>query len=299
LRTDEHMNKRRNSFSEIKLLSAYLDDQLSAHQRAALESRLRAEPALRTELDELHKTRQMLRSLPRLRAPRSFTLSAQSVPKHAPARLPAFFGAVSALSSAVLILLVIGNLLIGKTAEPATLAEGIQAYPVAMEASVPESEVALSVQQETPGEGEPEVSLSLPPSDDTSRMAEPTPELTLAPSAAKIPSPTELPGVYPAAEEALTLGIQEVTTPTPYPTHSSLEPSPTPLPYEVALPGILGGASGEETLPRDASTEPSEDMPAPAATPILSTLFAGELILAGIALVSALTALVLLLRRRR
>lgn len=270
------MTKRRNFLPDIELLSAYLDNQLSPHQRAVLEARLRTEPGLTTELDSLQKTRQMLRSLPRLHAPRNFTLSTQTYQKRSPARLPALFGAVSALSSALLIVLVISGLLLGGTIKIASLDKENLAYPVAMEASVPEVEVAMSVQQATPSEEEPAVSLAAPPSDDTSRNIAPTAE----------------PIVTQPEEELLTQGIAEATTPTP-------DLRATPLLDEVALPGVTVAGSGEETLPEGASAKAPEATPAPATSPLTSSLFTGEMILAGIALFSGLTALFLLIRQRK
>ena len=56
-------------------LSAYLDDQLSASERRDLGNRLGNNPELSQGLEELRKTRTILRSLPKLRAPRNFTLT--------------------------------------------------------------------------------------------------------------------------------------------------------------------------------------------------------------------------------
>jgi hypothetical protein len=64
--TDEH--------PDLELLSAHLDRQLSAAEQATLESRLQAEPALQTELDELRSTVMLLHDLEPLVPPRSFTL---------------------------------------------------------------------------------------------------------------------------------------------------------------------------------------------------------------------------------
>jgi anti-sigma factor RsiW len=57
-------------------LSAYLDDQLSAPDRREIENSLVNNPELRQSLEELRQTRMILRSLPKLRAPRNFTLTA-------------------------------------------------------------------------------------------------------------------------------------------------------------------------------------------------------------------------------
>ena len=55
-------------------LSAYIDDQLSPAEKAALEQRLGREPELRSALSELRLTVTALRALPQVRPPRNFTL---------------------------------------------------------------------------------------------------------------------------------------------------------------------------------------------------------------------------------
>ena len=61
--------------SEWEALSSYLDNQLSERERTRLEARLKAEPELRQALEDLRRTRVILRSQARLRAPRNFTLT--------------------------------------------------------------------------------------------------------------------------------------------------------------------------------------------------------------------------------
>ena len=62
-----------------ELLSAYIDDALSADERRDLEARLRAEPALQQELDTLRQTVALMRALPERKAPRDFTLTPEMV----------------------------------------------------------------------------------------------------------------------------------------------------------------------------------------------------------------------------
>ncbi len=54
------------------LLSAYLDDELDASERAAVEARLAELPEWRAVLDEVRETRDALRSLPAVDAPAEF-----------------------------------------------------------------------------------------------------------------------------------------------------------------------------------------------------------------------------------
>jgi hypothetical protein len=64
---------------DLELLSSYIDGGLSARQEETLVRRLEQEPDLRWALDELRRTVSIVRSLPEVRPPRSFTLTPQSV----------------------------------------------------------------------------------------------------------------------------------------------------------------------------------------------------------------------------
>ncbi|EFO79637.1 hypothetical protein OSCT_2501 [Oscillochloris trichoides DG-6] len=64
---------------DLELLSAYLDDQLEGPTRSDLERRLADDPRLRSELEELRSTTALLRELPTLTPPRSFTLDPATV----------------------------------------------------------------------------------------------------------------------------------------------------------------------------------------------------------------------------
>ncbi len=67
------------SDNEIELLSAYLDGALTDSERAALEARLNAEPALRRELESLRQTVALIKTLPTMKAPRNFTLTREMI----------------------------------------------------------------------------------------------------------------------------------------------------------------------------------------------------------------------------
>jgi hypothetical protein len=70
------MSASHTPFSErdLELLSAYLDGELTDREQRSLEQRLARDNALRTELDRLRDTVALVGELPRLRAPRQFTL---------------------------------------------------------------------------------------------------------------------------------------------------------------------------------------------------------------------------------
>ncbi len=71
------------SFRDYEKFSAYLDGQLSPAETQKLEAQLKANPEWRLALDELSATRTLLRSAPRYRAPRNFTLSPEVARQYA------------------------------------------------------------------------------------------------------------------------------------------------------------------------------------------------------------------------
>lgn len=89
------------SARDWQLLSAYLDHQLNARERSRLEARLAIDPGLRQSLHSLEQIKLALRTAPRRKSPRDFTLE----PKTAPSRsTPVLFPMLSfaSLSSALL-----------------------------------------------------------------------------------------------------------------------------------------------------------------------------------------------------
>lgn len=94
------------STSDWEKLSAYLDGQLSASEQTRLTQRLEARPELKRALEDLRQTRLILRSAPRRRAPRNFTLTPQMVPQRRTSwfNLVPSLGLTSAFSTLVLII---------------------------------------------------------------------------------------------------------------------------------------------------------------------------------------------------
>lgn len=94
---------------DFELLSAYLDNQLSARDRSQLEIRLAAEPALRAALDELQLTVAVLKAAPQIAVPRNFTLDVaryrRPLPWWARYQSMQLFGAIGTVASIVLIVI--------------------------------------------------------------------------------------------------------------------------------------------------------------------------------------------------
>jgi anti-sigma factor RsiW len=101
--------KNQLSTRDYELISAYLDNQLDDKERANFDLRLKAGPELRKELHEISITRQMIHSLPRLRAPRNYFIKPEPVPVRPSLRLAPVFGVVSAIASILLAFVIFGS----------------------------------------------------------------------------------------------------------------------------------------------------------------------------------------------
>lgn len=149
-----HQAKKRERRDE--LLSAYLDGQLSAEERARLEAQLATEPALRAELEALRHTVALVRDLPPVPIPRNFILpqTAAARPRPAAPVRPRYAWAAPLLTAATgvvsLLFMVVlaGNLLLPHTrgnlafAPAAAPLPEIEAPQAAVEPSPPSQKAA-------------------------------------------------------------------------------------------------------------------------------------------------------------
>ena len=123
------MTRFPSSDRDLEQLSAYLDGNLSASDRAAFETRLTADSSLQSALDDLRNIKTRLGALPVVRAPRNFTLTPAMIgqsARRASTWLPALNFA-TAIAAVLFVAVVAGNLL-GRsgtvsTAAPAPAAE--------------------------------------------------------------------------------------------------------------------------------------------------------------------------------
>ena len=112
----------RISERDLELLSAYLDGQVDVRERGRLEARLQAESELRVAYEELRSTRAVLRSAPRMRAPRNYTLSPRMVTDRAAERRRyPIFGLASALASVLFVLVFLSDYFVGQSLKPTEL----------------------------------------------------------------------------------------------------------------------------------------------------------------------------------
>lgn len=139
------------SLHEFEILSAYLDGELTSQEQLHLEQSLGQRSDLQQALEELRRTRIILRSAAHLRAPRNFTLTSEMVGRVKPARKPFFvFTALrfsSALATFLLVLSLFGEWIAfsGPAAAPVALmsAPATEEINAAVEAMPAEPEAAL------------------------------------------------------------------------------------------------------------------------------------------------------------
>lgn len=152
------MTDRPLSPQDLESLSAYLDNQLNAGDVKRLETRLAQNDGLRATLEDLKRTRLMLRSLPKVRAPRNFTLSAKMVgevrrPQRSFWQLGSSWAMVSAMTVMLLMFTLMGDLMGVFTPAPLLAggdASDAMSLSAEMEAmSEPAAEVALMAQPQT------------------------------------------------------------------------------------------------------------------------------------------------------
>ena len=215
-----------------ELLSAYIDNRLSASERAQFDTRLAAEPALRAELDDLRRVVQAVRTMPRKPAPRSFALDPQ---RYAPRQtfLTRIYPTLRLANAAVALVFVVvlGALLV--QAVPGRLAMA----PAAAQA--PQASGALEMQTTA----------------DAPAQA-PMPEVTMAAA-----EPASVPVGTGMAGDASAKGL-ETSTPAPLPLPE--QTSVPPQVMETPPPGTDGGTRGSETPTGEVlSTSITETVPGP------------------------------------
>jgi len=225
---------------EGELLSAYLDGQLAPKERARLEARLREDAQLRSVLVELRRTRTILRSQPRLRAPRNFTLTPQMAGKSArmaPRAYPALRLA-SVLAGMLFVLVLVGDL-ITVPRQPATL----QPVPnqAARQVAPKMAVIPTATSEALPGlAANPQAAAPPTAAADTLSMGAGAP--TQAPSFAQLESPSTptetAPSMAAAAMQKLGEAGQtetaEAATPTTLPPTPQLEMAVPVSPTETA-----------------------------------------------------------------
>ena len=243
------------SFRDVEKLSAYLDGQLKPSEIARLEARLQTDPELASALKNLREARGVLRSLPQRRAPRNFTLTPKMVGEKPPMpRSYPVFRFATVLATLLLFFTFATNFMaprLARTAAPVPY--GIGGGGGGGDA---ESEMALETAPQELPEAEFSKEAGAEPALEAPAPAEGEPAPTM------MPTPPALAEEESAAEDSM-----------------CAEATSQPNIVEKAGPGE---AYAQDTPDPDAATQAR---PAP---PVGITL---QLILAGIAILSAIIAL--------
>ena len=198
---------------KLEALSAYLDGELSSRASQRLEAELERDAGLRAALDELRRTRAVLRRAPRLRAPRNFTLSSElagiQTKRRSSAGAYALLRTASALATILLVIAVMGEWFLGSQLPAMApvaqdLAFEAQPYAGELESNRTERVEKSALPKEAPApELELEVSAEEPVMD-APPSTEAVGALALSPTLTESITPTTLP--------------TETLTPTPPPT---------------------------------------------------------------------------------
>ncbi len=234
-------------------LSAYLDGQLSPRVQARLAARLEEDADLRAALENLRATREALRSLPALKAPRNFTLSPEMVsqPKQKSMPLVPIFRLASVLASLLFVIVVIGDVL--------GLGRGVGLMQPAMEAPVVEMLVEEE-QEEVVGVAAPTETAIAEDAAEEAREgeAEKATEEAEMPQAEAYVEEEEAEDQAPALEAEATspqatatplATASETTTPTQTPS-PTFPPTETFTPLPTSTPEVVATPEADIGLPR-------------------------------------------------
>ncbi len=239
---------------DYELISAYLDNQLNSKERAKFEARLKAEPELLKELQEISRTRSLLRNMPRLRAPRNYYIKPQAVPVRRTLRLAPVFGIVSAVASVVLVFLILGSSFLTSSG------------PVAMAPVVKSPAETLVVQQESRSSNlAPETSTAVPPAvmlGAPNTAAQAPSDTPTSPGETSSPTPTTiyLYAYLPTSTPESVVGIYAEQTEQVGSICDMYGPGTYPVPWDSSIcPTPEGGAvQSMESLLESGSPTPTE-----------------------------------------
>lgn len=271
-----------------ELLSAYLDNALPEKERTRLEERLQSHPELRRSLEELRRTRYLLRHARRRRAPYNFTLTPEMVRKPWWRFLVPAFGSASALATLVLIATIVLQMAIGAaTVLPLMGPAAPMAAPAPQDAASGTGEPqmkmapnALPTAAPAPAgkggdEGEPTKPAAVLPT--AEHKAEPTrppePTKTPPPSQIKPTGTSPAPAATQASQPTLPSSTRSIeragmSTATPSQPAKSAAAQPTPtIPPTQEQKTVPSATSPSPSAPPPPSAVPTDSGAVPTAIP--------------------------------
>jgi hypothetical protein len=263
-----------------ELLSAYLDGQLSAGERARLETQLGADPALRGELESLRHTVALVRDLPPVPIPRNFILSPAMAARPRPVRpLPPrrawaapLLTAATAVVSLLFVVVLAGDLLLSGMGEqafapaaepmleaeaprealaPSPASEQVE-VEVVVEAEAEEEAVAEEVAGEeevekaVPAATAPAAAMEVPPEALAETTAEVEADYAETPEGTESPVPAMGGGAEPTPSDSGEVAARPIEEEAPAATQGAEEapardvPAAATVPPQWTLEAILG-----------------------------------------------------------
>lgn len=292
--------KMNYSPKDWQLLSNYLDRQLSDQEILVVKKRLANEPELQQALQEMQQTRFLLQHAKKMPVPRNFTLTPEMAANIRPAKKPLIplFSFASAIAAIFLIVVLLIDFLPGliqggmmaKSAEPNEML-AMEAAPMANDQSLESSEAPMIIEWGVPGPrgvggggGDPDYNPGITSSLPIGGGVDNPPDVYEEP----VEEPEEPVG---SAEEP------EMPEELPAPSIASAElKSGEAEPITGAGP-ILGIRSAEETDAFNNSVlnilAESSDEPIPTLSKPFPWLRFSQILLASIAIISAITAVIL------
>ena len=247
---------------DFEQLSAYIDNQLSPAEKAALEARLVKEAELQAALNDLRRVVHVLHALPPVKPPRNFTLKPQQV--GARARRGPFFPAFRLAAALCTLLLA-----------------------VAVARDLTTSTLSASTPNDLTTRGGAVTALALP---NAAVLVTPTPAVTTESLGASAALPTGSPGANvgvtpfsqlgPAAANVTPTSTNDQSAATADATRKNLLPTETPA--DTAITAGALPPSSTETAAQNAPQQPNASAP--------SNLRVLEIVLAALALALAAAA---------
>lgn len=214
-----------------ELLSAYIDGELSIKEATLVEKHLRLCSACTQDLETLRQTVNLVRQLPAVSPPRSFTISHLLVPERPWAWGYVYLRGATALAAFLLIVLLTGDLGFQYLWAPRMAAPAPQ--PMALEATIEAPEAEIEVPVEAPPAREALDMEAQKVEEPPAPPAEATPPAERLGTALPSPEPTPTSELVAAAEPPL---------PSPIPEGARAERFFALLPALRLLEGALFGA---------------------------------------------------------
>ena len=238
-----------------ELLSAYIDGEVSASETLRVEEHLARCQECQGELASLRSTVGLLRRLPEMAVPRSFSLS--EAPQRRPTPTIVWTARLATSVAAVLLVALLLGDIVGLVGQQRTLEDAVSRAEVQVPGA-PAPMAAAAQRSEAPARGIPEATApELESAPSLAARAAPAPPAAAAPAPAAVPAPAA-----PAAAVPAPVPAPAPAPASPAPARAFAEPA---APEAAAAPPAPAQAFAAQAAPTPtAAAAPSLAAPAPA-----------------------------------